>query len=151
VSQEPDQAAYILGSHNNRSCWGDLEANPTKVKRFTEAKTFIQSVSARKSEFVLEYDWYPHSYGTVIHVGGSQSSIAYGSAQKHLNLEIIVQDRPEIIVLATESLHGNVQFQAHGFFISQPVHGPEVYFFRWILYDWQQNIVSRYSKRSYQF
>jgi hypothetical protein len=135
-SQEPNQTAYTLGSNTDLSFWEDLEAHPSKGKKFADAMTLMQSGPALKPEFVLKYDWSQHAHGTVVDVGGSQGGIAFAIAQKHPDLKIIVQDRPEVVAFAPESVHKNVKFQAHDFFTPQSVHGADVYFFRWILHDW---------------
>jgi hypothetical protein len=135
-SQEPKESAYSLGSQTGRSFWEDLEANPRKGGKFAQAMTFMQSGPALKPEFVLEYNWSQHANGTVVDVGGSQGGIAATIAQNYPSMKIIVQDRPEIIAHAPESMHKNLQFQAHDFFTTQPVHGADVYLFRWILHDW---------------
>jgi hypothetical protein len=135
-AQEMEQSAYKLAYGN--TFWEDFEAHPKKGEDFAAAMTFFFQNPALDIGFVNAYDWSQHKNGTVVDVGGSKGDVAFTLAQKHPDMKIIVQDRAEIVALAptTQRLGGSVEFMAHDFFAEQPVHGADVYFFRWILHDW---------------
>lgn len=52
----------------------------------------------------------------------------------------MVQDLPPVIAAAEKEvppeLAGRTKFMPHDFLTEQPVHGADVYFFRWILHNW---------------
>lgn len=135
-SQEPTQTAYNIANRTDLSFFEDLAAHEGKAKGFAGSMAFIQSGPELKTDFVLGYDWSQHANGTVVDIGGSTGEIAFKIAEHHPNIDIIVQDRPEVIAHAPQTAHENVQFQAHDFFKTQTVHDADVYFFRMILHDW---------------
>lgn len=73
-------------------------------------------------------------------VGGSVGHVSIGLARHNPKLKCIVQDLPEraegFAALVPADLKSRVTFQPHDFFTPQPVHGADVYFFRYILHDW---------------
>lgn len=133
-SQEEEESAYKLAYGS--PFWKDLEANPQKAREFAGAMTFLQGNPAIETRFVHEYDWAQHATGTVVDVGGSQGEVAFELAKKYPDMKIVVQDRREVVALASMDKPGNVEFQAHDFFEEQPFKGADVYFFRWIMHDW---------------
>jgi ubiquinone/menaquinone biosynthesis C-methylase UbiE len=135
-SQEVTQTAYNIANRTNLSFFEDIAAHEEKAKGFARIMAFVQSNPEVNTKFVLEYDWSQHANGTVVDIGGSTGEIAFKIAENHPNINIIVQDRPEVIAHATPTAHKNVEFQVHDFFAPQPVYGADVYFFRWILHDW---------------
>lgn len=135
-SQEPAQTAYNIAYRTDLSYFKDLAIDGFKAKKFADAMSWLQSGPELSHDYVLKYDWSQHAKGTVVDVGGSQGDVAFKIVEHFLDIEVIVQDRPEIIALAQQKAHKNVEFQEHDFFTSQPVHGADVYFFRWIFHDW---------------
>lgn len=62
-------------------------------------------------------------------------------AAKFPSLSFIVQDLEPVVRAAEKQpqaveLADRVKFQTHDFLTEQPVHGADVYFFRWILHNW---------------
>jgi hypothetical protein len=51
---------------------------------------------------------------------------------------MIVQDMKKVLedALVPEDLQGRVKFKAHNIFALQPVQGADVYYLRWIIYNW---------------
>ncbi|KAF1843483.1 S-adenosyl-L-methionine-dependent methyltransferase [Cucurbitaria berberidis CBS 394.84] len=135
-SQEPTQTAYNLAHTTDLSFFEYMAQHETVARKFAESMTLMQSSPALSVDFVLGYDWNLHASGTVVDVGGSQGSVAFKLAEAFPGMDIIVQDRPEIIALAPKTAYKNVQFQEHDFFAPQPVKDADVYFFRFILHDW---------------
>lgn len=95
------------------------------------------------------YPWDAIGKGTVVDVGGSKGNISVFLAQKYPNLRFVVQDLPDMIAGVAETLPadvgGRVEFQAHDFFIGQPVQG-DVYFFRNIFHNWSDSHAIRVLK-----
>jgi ubiquinone/menaquinone biosynthesis C-methylase UbiE len=135
-SQEITQTAYNIANRTNLSFFEDIAVHEGRAKGFAGMMAFIQSRPELNTKFVLEYDWSQHANSTVVDIGGSTGEIAFMVAENHPNINIVVQDRPEVIAHASSNSHTNVQFQAHDFFAPQPVHSADVYFFRMILHDW---------------
>jgi hypothetical protein len=73
-------------------------------------------------------------------VGGSQGSACFAIAEKFPSLSFVVQDLERVITAAERQVPSHlahrVKFATHDFLIEQPVHGADVYFFRWILHNW---------------
>lgn len=135
-SQEINQTAYNIAHRTDLSFFEHIGNHETNARKFAESMTFMQSAPPLKADFALEYDWVRHANGVVVDVGGSEGIIAFKLADKYPDMQIIVQDRPEVIALADARARTNVLFQSHDFFAPQPVKGADVYFFRWILHDW---------------
>jgi hypothetical protein len=91
--------------------------------------------------YVLEYDWSQHAGGTIVDVGGSHGAIASLILDRHPDLKVVVQDRPEVIAQAPQTTRDNLEFMEHDFFAPQPLHGADIYLFRWILHDWPDKYV----------
>lgn len=76
----------------------------------------------------------------IVDVGGSSGTFGIALAERFPNLNIIVQDRPDVVELASkklpEKLKHRVSFMAHDFFTEQPIKDADVYFFKWIIHDW---------------
>ncbi|KAI3399734.1 hypothetical protein diail_5801 [Diaporthe ilicicola] len=73
-------------------------------------------------------------------VGGSQGFTCFAIARKFPSLSFVVQDLPPVIEAAQKEvppdLASRTKFMAHDFLTEQPVHGADVYFFRWIFHNW---------------
>jgi hypothetical protein len=76
-------------------------------------------------------------------VGGSTGFVCVELARKYPNMRFVVQDLPKTIATARAptDLEHRIEFQSHDFFTPQPVHGADVYFFRWILHNWSDKYV----------
>lgn len=73
-------------------------------------------------------------------MGGSQGFACFAIARKFPSLSFVVQDLPPVIEAAKKEvppgLARRTKFMAHDFLTEQPVHGADVYFFRWIFHNW---------------
>lgn len=82
------------------------------------------------------YDWSSVGSGTVIDLGGSTGDAAFAIAKKNPNLNLMVQELPEVVANSKEQEGVNVKFMAHDFFQEQPVKDADVYLYRWTLHNW---------------
>jgi trans-aconitate methyltransferase len=78
---------------------------------------------------------------TVVDVGGSKGHVSIHLARSFPDLQFVVQDLPEVIDGAAESLPEDVspkrfRFEAHDMFQEQPLKGAGVYLLRYVLHDW---------------
>jgi hypothetical protein len=138
-TQHMSRTAYSLAHHTELSFFEHLATQPERARNFAEAMGFLASSPGLSVDFVFEYDWTPHTNGTVVDVGGSHGHIAFALAERFPQMDLVVQDRPEAVASALDGklpTHKNVRFQAHDFFLPQPVCSASVYFLRFILHDW---------------
>lgn len=83
------------------------------------------------------YDWDTiDSGGTIVDLGGSHGDAAFALARKYPGLHFIVQELPQVVANSKEEEGLDVKFMVHDFFEEQPVHGADVYLFRWTLHNW---------------
>jgi SAM-dependent methyltransferase len=77
---------------------------------------------------------------TVVDVGGGLGHVSRVLANHNLAVSCIVQDSPDVVLQGQDdlpqALHGRITFQAHDFFLEQPVKGADVYLLRLVLHDW---------------
>ncbi|KAI0119468.1 S-adenosyl-L-methionine-dependent methyltransferase [Daldinia grandis] len=80
--------------------------------------------------------------GTFVDVGGSHGFVDVHLAKVYKNIKFVVQDLPSTVESAPKPLCADakvdkrIKFQAHDFFTEQPIHGADVYFFRWIMHNY---------------
>lgn len=112
-------------------------------------KSFTSNQGQSPDHLATGYSWSNiPSNSTIIDIGGSEGHVSVAIAQRHLHLNFIVQDRPNVIETATlpddvdEDVRKRVSFEAHDFLTDQTTRG-EVFLFRWILHDWPDQYVVR--------
>ena len=93
------------------------------------------------------FDWATIRNGTVVDIGGSHGSFSIAIAERHPNLNFVVQDRAAVAREGRANLPPQfascVSFMAHDFFHEQPILDAEVYVLRWILHDWSDKYAIR--------
>lgn len=71
-------------------------------------------------------------------------------AKRFPQLRFVVQDLPKTVADGPAhippDLAARIRFQAHDFFTEQPVHGADVYFFRWIFHNWSDKYCEKMLK-----
>ncbi|KIY72579.1 hypothetical protein CYLTODRAFT_449741 [Cylindrobasidium torrendii FP15055 ss-10] len=100
------------------------------------------------------FDWHNLAPGsTIVDVGGGIGSTSMILAHEFshpddptaLGLKFVIQDRPVVVEMGIKAWNENnseflergiVEFQAHNFFLAQPIRDAAVYFLRVILHDW---------------
>lgn len=116
-----------------------LETNPKRARRFGEAMSFFTSGDGYSLRHLTDgYPWEKISSGTVVDVGGSHGDAAFALARKYPNLNVIVQELPQVVANSKEQEGLNVKFMSHDLFQEQPAHGADVYLYRWILHNWPE-------------
>lgn len=77
---------------------------------------------------------------TVVDLGGSRGHVSIHLSRKFSQLCFVVQDLPEVVKGAADSLpedvQGRIEFLAHDMFTNQPTQGADVYLLRYVLHDW---------------
>lgn len=93
------------------------------------------------------FDWTTIGKGSVVDIGGSHGSLSIAIAQRHPNVNFVVQDRAAVAregrAKLPPQLANRVSFMAHDFFHEQPILDADVYLLRWILHDWSDKYAIR--------
>lgn len=130
---------FSLANQTDLSFYGVLEQTPERARRFGEAmSTFTTDEGYSLSHITDGYPWGKISSGTVVDLGGSHGDAAFALAHKYPNLNLIVQELPQVVANAKEREGLNVRFMAHDLFQEQPVHGADAYLYRWIFHNWPE-------------
>lgn len=136
-SQELNETAFNLSQSKEEPFFKEIGKSEKNVRLFMEAMRFFLDKPDMRPEFAVEgYAWDLHAEGTVVDVGGSHGVIAFKLAERYPAIKIIVQDRPEVVARAPKHEKEQIEFQAHDFFMAQPVKEADVYFFRYIFHSW---------------
>ena len=108
---------------------------------------FSDSIGLSPSFLVHGYPWSTvgDGRGTVVDVGGSRGFQCLAIARSFPDLHFVVQDLPEMIAGANNTVPTNVEsrisFMEHDFFTEQPVSA-DIYLFRIIFHNWSDaNVV----------
>ena len=137
-SQEPNQTAVNYAYGCDGPFYDFISSDPIRERRFG---TTIQQVSqqpASSFEHIQNgFDWSLLGNGTVIDVGGHIGYCAVAIAQAAPKLHLIVQDRPEVVEIATDpkttvvpaELKDRFSFEVHDFFKPQKTPA-DAYFYR---------------------
>ena len=151
-SQEPNQAGFQLANGTSESLFACLAQNQARAARFSNAMANLAQDPGFSPEHICQnYPWAKLETATVVDVGGSSGTFGIALAEHFPKLKIIVQDRPDVVQVASkqlpEPLKQQVSFMAHDFFTEQPVKNADVYFFKWILHDWSDKYAIQILRR----
>ncbi|KAL3426388.1 sterigmatocystin 8-o-methyltransferase [Phlyctema vagabunda] len=93
------------------------------------------------------YDWAALGKATVVDVGGGMGTVSQSLAKAFPLLDLIVQDKPAVIARARTKAgpeisldadaRSRVHFMEHDFFTHQPVQDADVYLFRRVFMEWE--------------
>ena len=140
-SQESNQTAVNYAYGVDGVFYDFISADPVRERRFGKA---IQQVLEQPSSSVNHvrdgFDWSLLGNGTVIDVGGHIGYCAVAIAHASPKLNVIVQERPEVVEIAEdpktsaipEDLRDRVKFRVHDFFKPQDTPA-DAYFYRKVL------------------
>ena len=102
---------------------------------------FSDTIGLSPSFLVHGYPWSTvgNGRGTVVDVGGSRGFQCVAIAQSFPDLTFVVQDLPDMIKGAKDTLptdvESRIRFMEHDFFTEQPVSA-DIYLFRIIFHNW---------------
>jgi trans-aconitate methyltransferase len=126
-----------LANNTDLPFYAVLGQNPDRARRFGEAMSFFTTGDGYSLRHLTEgYPWDSVKSGTVIDLGGSHGDVAFALAKKYPDLNLIVQELPEVVANSKEEEGLNVKFMTHDFFQPQPVKDADVYFYRWTMHNW---------------
>lgn len=165
-SDSPLRAAYNLGFGHNRTFFDSLTEEPERVSRFNKAmkgyaQLTLEGIEEDGTEDVKAFPWDTLGEGAKIVdvAGGSMYTpaltcsvanwslkgghISCAIATAYPNLEVIVQDLPQVIsesqaklAQSHPELKGRVTYMAHDMFSEQPVKDADAYYFHKVIHDW---------------
>ncbi|CAG8952635.1 hypothetical protein HYFRA_00009742 [Hymenoscyphus fraxineus] len=140
-SQEPNETGFALANNTTKSAFEYLSGHPQRARRFGSAMKAYTEETGFNIQFVADnYPWKELGNATVVDVGGSHGFTCTHLATLFPSLKFVVQDLPPVVEAGAKTISKNfyerIQFMAHDFFEEQPVHGADIYFFRWIFHNW---------------
>ncbi|KAI9687146.1 MAG: hypothetical protein M1822_002557 [Bathelium mastoideum] len=137
---EPNKTGWNAAHDTDLPMYQYHAKHPAMAKRFAGAmSTFTKGYGLSVDHIVNGFPWSSLGHGTVVDVGGASGHIAVAIAKATNDLQLVVQDLPEIINGAREPMSPviahRIRFMEHDFFKDQPVKA-DVYFFRQIFHNW---------------
>lgn len=136
-ADEPNQTGFALANETGEAFYAALSKDPARARRFGGAMSFFSTGPGYSLHHLTDhYPWASHGSSTVLDIGGSHGDAAFAIARKFPDLDLIVQELPEVVANAKPQAGLNVRFMPHDFFEEQPVKGASVYIYRWILHNW---------------
>lgn len=129
-----------MANNSNQSLYEILQREPARAGLFANSMKVFSGSPEYGPEYIADfYDWKALGRAKVVDIGGSQGHIAMELLKRFDNLNIVVQDIPEVVkdaeVNIPDNLKGRLTFMPHNFFQPQSVKA-DVYYFRWILHNW---------------
>ncbi|EJD50942.1 O-methyltransferase [Auricularia subglabra TFB-10046 SS5] len=151
ASQEPTQCGFSVAWGVEVPMFIEIGRNPTRAKRFGRAMQSLTSGEGYEVDYLVDgYPWANLGTATVVDVGGSHGFVPVALAKRFPDLRFVVQDLPKTVADGPahipHELADRIQFQAHDFFTEQPVHGADVYLFRWIFHNWSDKYCEKMLK-----
>lgn len=118
---------------------GEGERKGWRQREFTVFMDYLKELFQLEGVVLNAYDWSTLGKAKVVDIGGSAGHDAFALAKKHPDLEITVEDLPQVQPVfeknIPEELKSRVSFVAHDMFKPQPVEA-DVYLLKLILHDW---------------
>lgn len=147
-AESKNEVAFSLAMDTTDNFFDYLKKTPDMTALFSG---YMRSVTASRPwslhHAVQSFDWGGLPKGAkVVDIGGSHGQLCVEVAKEFQSLEFIVQDLPEAVETAHQSVNADtsidpaikarVRFMSHDFFQPQPVVDAHVYFLRMIIHDW---------------
>lgn len=149
-SVKPGESALALanGSSGDTGLFSVFLSQPDRYQRFSNAMSWVTTVPETSvNHFVNNVPWANSTTQEcprlIVDVGGSRGDICTALLRRYPNIEkAIVEDLPEVTkanaeALSSPELAGHIEYREYDFFTKQVVKGADVYIFRTIFHDWQ--------------
>ncbi|KAK4052209.1 hypothetical protein OIO90_004431 [Microbotryomycetes sp. JL221] len=144
-----DNTPWQLGHHTDKVCWEYIAQQESRVNRFASAMIAVNSFGGGIKGVTFDNGFNFKGLGTgttLVDVGSGAGALSLVLHQTCPNINLVLQDRPEVIEGETtktferevpEALKsGQIKLQPHDFFTPQPVKNADVYLMRAIIHDW---------------
>lgn len=141
-SEEINSTGISLANETEEPFFAIFAKDQKRLARYVLAMSSWAEGPENKVDFLAHgWDWSKLGDGTVVDLGGNVGYAAAALAKHHPSLKFVVQDLPHIVDkvdkdVLPEDVRDRLSFMAHDFFTPQPVHGADVYLFRWIFHNW---------------
>ncbi|KAI8631275.1 S-adenosyl-L-methionine-dependent methyltransferase [Xylariaceae sp. FL1651] len=117
------------GEPNETSVFEVFDQDTERARKFGNTmRSFTQRTGLELRHVVDSISWSDSKDGTIVDVGGSHRDVAFAVVRACPSLSCIVQDLESIVASEEKVVPSDV--------VDRPVHGADVYFFRWIFHNW---------------
>ncbi|KAH7175528.1 putative O-methyltransferase [Dactylonectria macrodidyma] len=136
---------FAFGTVDKEPMFATFGKDPARARRMGGAMASLTGGEGYEvSHFVDNYDLsnVDAKEGTFVDIGGSHGFVCVDLGKKWKKTKFVVQDLQKTVDSAPSPISSDgdvaqrVTLQAHDFFTEQPVHGADVYYFRWILHNY---------------
>lgn len=140
-SNAPEHTGFALSNGIGGSFFQEMNKDPERASRFTNAMTLIQSAPPLNVSFLTDnLHWtHPNCPSSIVDVGGSHGSVSIELLRRFPTIEkCVVEDLSDVIAgaRAPVELQERLSFKEYDFFTMQSIIGADLYLFRSILHDW---------------
>jgi predicted O-methyltransferase YrrM len=137
-SQEPNETAVNFAYNRDGGFFDFIQSDPVRETRFGVTIRQVSKQPAASPKHIANgFNWELLGNGTVVDVGGHIGYCAVTIAEAAPKLKVIVQDRPQVVAMATDpktsavpkELQDRISFEVHDYY--QPQKTPaDAYFYR---------------------
>lgn len=149
-SGEQTETAWALQNEVGTTPYSFLAKHPERARRFGAGmRYFGRDQGWDLKHLVAGYPWeeLDHPGVVFVDVGGGHGTVPQVLAAATQHIQFIVQDLLGTVkngrLALPQKFANRIRFVEHDFFTEQPVHGADVYFFRWILHNWSEEYCKR--------
>lgn len=134
-----EHTGYVLVHGKPR--WEMLAEDPARQAKYDNAmRPFSNDRTFSTAQVVEGFDWEALRKATIVDVGGGMGTVSKSLAEAFPLLTLIVQDKADVVANGSAEdpeAHPRVSWMAHDFFTTQPVKGADMYFFRRVFMEWE--------------
>ncbi|KAI1193017.1 S-adenosyl-L-methionine-dependent methyltransferase [Nemania serpens] len=142
-STGPKHTGYMLA--HGRPRHEIMAQDPRRNAKYDNAmRAFADDITFSTVQVVKGFDWAALGKATVVDVGGGMGTVSKALAESFPLLKFIVQDQPNVISNASvedmdSKVKERVKFMEHDFFTAQPIKNADIYFFRRVFMEWEDD------------
>ncbi|TVY81174.1 O-methyltransferase gsfB, partial [Lachnellula suecica] len=143
-SEESNETGFALLYDTDVPMMQVASADPRRAQQMGNAMSFLHSRPGENVRYLVEnFPW--SGSGLLVDIGGAKGTVGIEIARHVPGINIIVQDKPEVIrnTEVPEDLGGRLQLMGHDFFTTQPVKDADIYLIRNVLHDWSNKYAAK--------
>ncbi|TVY16272.1 O-methyltransferase gsfB [Lachnellula arida] len=143
-SEESNETGFALTYATDIPMMQVISADSRRAQQMGNAMSFLHSRPGENVQYLVEnFPW--GDTGLLVDVGGAKGTVGMAIARYAPKIEVVVQDKPEVIkgTEVPEDLQGRLQLIGHDFFTEQPVKGADIYLIRNVLHDWSDKYAAK--------
>lgn len=145
-SEESNETGFALTYATDVPMMQVIAADPRRAQQIGNAMTFLHSRPGENvSHLVDNFPFSTIGAGLLVDVGGAKGTVGMEIARSAPEIQVVVQDKPEVIkdTEIPEDLKGRLQLMGHDFFTEQPVKDADIYLIRNVLHDWSDKYAAK--------